>query len=142
MQFAKMGKFIAVLHRRQQKHIMAAIKVYDLSYSDYDFLLCISKNPGCNQKDICQDLGIDEAIATRVVKQLETRGYIIREKHESDGRSYKISLTKKGEDITPLICDVKAKWWRDLSGNCTAEEQEWLYNQLEYMTDRSGEKIK
>ena len=75
-----LGKYISILHRQEQKSLNVSLKQYGLGYSSYNFLLYISRNEGSSQKDICQTLAINEALATRTMKKLEQKGYIIRKK--------------------------------------------------------------
>ncbi len=89
-----LGKYISILHRQEQKSLNVSLKQYGLGYSSYNFLLYISRNEGSSQKDICQTLAINEALATRTMKKLEQKGYIIRKKEENNQRSYALYLTE------------------------------------------------
>lgn len=54
--------------------------------------------PGATQQEMVDHSGRDKAQITRLLKELEIKGFISREKDESDKRSYRITVMKKGQD--------------------------------------------
>ena len=93
-----LGKSIAVLHRREQKYMTQTMKEYGIGYSSYNFLFYLSANPGSSQKEMCENMAVDEALAVRTMKKLQEQGFVERKKSEAHGRSYAIYLTEKGEE--------------------------------------------
>ena len=91
-----LGKSVAILHRREQKYMTKTMKEYGIGYSSYNFLFYLSANPGCSQKEMCENMAVDEALAVRMMKKLQEQGLIEREKSVENGRSYAIYLTEKG----------------------------------------------
>ncbi len=134
-----LGKYISILHRQEQKSLNVSLKQYGLGYSSYNFLLYISKNEGSSQKDICQTLAINEALATRTMKKLEQKGYIIRKKEENDQRSYALYLTEHGREIIPKLIDAVYQWWEELTSDFDENQSSLLIAQLEQMTEKSLE---
>ena len=52
--------------------------------------------PGATQQELVEQSGRDKAQITRLLKELEVKGFISRQKDESDKRSYKVRATEKG----------------------------------------------
>lgn len=86
MQSGRFGKYIAVLHRQEQKYINRVMKSYGLGYSCYNFLLYLSRNEGVSQKALCRDMVIDEALAARAMKKLEGQGMSAGTKRKAAAR--------------------------------------------------------
>lgn len=96
MENRALGKSIAILHRREQKYMISKMKELGIGYSGYNFLLYLDIHSGSSQKEMCEALAVDEALAVRTMKRLEETGFIIRKKSEKNGRCYEIHLTEKG----------------------------------------------
>lgn len=134
-----LGKFISILHRQEQKNINTVLKEYGLGFSGYNFLIYISKNEGTSQKKLCQTLVMDEALATRTMKNLEERGFITRLKDKKDARSYAVYLTEDGHKLIPEIKKSLTTWWETLSMNMTESEISYFIELLQTMAYKSIE---
>ena len=106
-----LGRSIAILHRREQKYMIQKMKEYGIGYSSYNFLFYLSAYPGSSQKEMCENMAVDEALAVRTMKKLQEQGLIQRKKGAGNGRSYAISLTPKGEELIPRLRNALAEWW-------------------------------
>lgn len=128
------GKWISILHRQSQIYINNELKSYDLNSSEYIYLINLAGNEGVNQRFLSDLLIIDDALTTRVMKGLEEKGYIIREKNLGDKRSYNIRLTEKGNQIQPIVLE-KLHYWTDiLSTNMNEEEMNFIFEKLKLMS--------
>ena len=56
-------------------------------------------HPDRNSKDISSELNMDKGLLSRLLKQLEQKGYIYRKGTESDNRMGLINLTEKGCEV-------------------------------------------
>lgn len=134
-----LGKSIAVLHRREQKYMIQTMKEYGIGYSSYNFLFYLSANPGSSQKEMCENMAVNEALAVRTMKKLEEQGLIQRKKSEENGRSYAIFLTEKGEETIPRMRKALAVWWSQVLSVLSEEEQQLMVSGLEKMANHSEE---
>lgn len=134
-----LGKSIAILHRREQKYMIQTMKEYGIGYSSYNFLFYLSANPGSSQKEMCENMAVNEALAVRTMKKLEKEGFIQRKKSEENGRSYAIYLTEKGEETIPRMRRALAKWWPQVLSVLSEEEQQLMVSGLEKMACHSEE---
>lgn len=80
------GKYISILSRQSQIYINRELKNYNITSSEYTFLLNVPDYGDINQKQICDQFSIDQAMATRSMKSLEKKGLVLREKNPSDKR--------------------------------------------------------
>lgn len=136
MNIASFGKYISILSRQEQRYMKEELKRYDLGYTSYKFLFYIASHKGCSQKDICNYMALNEAVATRTVRELQEKGFVKREKREDNARMYEISLTEKGNEILPYIKETLYKWWSYLTDMLSQEETEKLLFQLKKMSEK------
>lgn len=134
-----LGKSIAILHRREQKYMIQTMKEYGIGYSDYNFLFYLFSNPGSSQKEMCENMAVDEALAVRIMKKLQEQGFIERKKSEDNGRSYAIYLTEKGEEIIPKMREALMIWWSQILSALSKEEKQSIADSLEKMAYHSKE---
>lgn len=137
MQNGIVAKYIAVLYRQEQKYINHVLEPYGLGYSSYKFLLYLSRNEGCSQKQLCCNMVLDEALATRVMKKLESQGYVSREK--GNGRTYRLYLTEKGRELAPRIRQAVAVWWGSLTESWTPAQMDWILQELPRMIEKAND---
>jgi DNA-binding MarR family transcriptional regulator len=69
--------------------------------------------------DLAQLEGLAQPTMTLLVKQLEQRGWVERERHVEDGRAVLISLTEEGrsalEELRRQVGEVLSKYVADLT---------------------------
>lgn len=129
------GKWISILHRQSQIFLNKELKPYNLNSSEYVYLINLAENDGVNQKYLSDMIFIDDALTTRAMKSLESKGYIIREKSQKDQRSYHIRLTEKGISIQPIILEKLKSWTDIISKSMDEEEKDIIISKLKEMSD-------
>lgn len=139
MQTGILAKYISILYRQEQKYINHVLSPYGLGYSSYKFLLYLSRNEGCSQKQMCRNMVIDEALATRVMKKLEEQGYVCREK--GNGRTYQLFLSEKARELVPKIRQAVAVWWGNLTETWTKQQMDWVLQELPQMIEKANDMI-
>lgn len=137
---SKLGKYVSILYRQEQKYISHVIKPFGIGYSDYHFLLYIFHFPGVSQKEMCQSVAIDEALAARTMKKLESLELVRRQRRE-DGRSYELYLTEKAMEMIPVLKDELSHWWGRLTESISPKQQEELLQLLQQMADFAMEEL-
>lgn len=131
------GKWISILHRQAQIYLNKELKPYDLNSSEYIYLVNLAENSGVNQKYLSDKIIIDDALTTRVMKSLESKGYIIRERSQIDKRSYTIRLTEKGVHIQPIILEKLNHWTTTISKNMNEVEIDFMIERLKEMSQNA-----
>jgi DNA-binding MarR family transcriptional regulator len=66
--------------------------------AQYSVLLTIDRNPGLQQKQLANALGIKQANFVGLIANLEKRGLVSREQ-ATDRRSYSLTLTRQGQKL-------------------------------------------
>lgn len=141
------GKWISILHRQSQIYINNELKSYDINSSEYIYIVNLAQHEGVNQKCLSDMIIIDDALTTRVMKSLEQKGYIIREKNFEDKRAYNVRLTAKGREVQPIILAKLRRWTEILSRDMSREEVDFIYEKLKLMSNNAlhfikGDRIK
>ncbi len=121
--YCSYGHSIAVIHRHIAAFINSELKSEGLTYGYAVFLIAISRNSGCSQKDLCNQLMIDKTTTAKNIKKLESMGYIWREKDKDDHRFYHLYVTGKGEEVCVRVQKVLAQTTEILKQDMTAEQQ-------------------
>ncbi len=129
----KIGKYISILHRQEQKYVSTCMKEYGLASPSYSFLSYLADNEGISQRELCSILVVDDALASRTMKDLERQGYIIRKRSDTDSRSYLLYLTDKAKDLVPKLVENYESWWETGLAKLKPEEQILLAEQLRIM---------
>ena len=100
----------------------------DLTYTQYITMMVLWEKKSVNVKTLGESLYLDSGTLTPVLKKLESKGYITRERSSEDGRNLVVSITKEGEDLRDKAISIPEKM-----GTCvklTQEEASCLYNLL------------
>jgi len=99
-----------------------------LTYTQYITMMVLWEEHSVSVKDLGERLFLDSGTLTPLLKRLEAKGLVSRERLKSDERVVMITLTKDGEALEESACDIPAA-----IGQCvplSAEEATELYNLL------------
>lgn len=92
-------RYITKIARAAQRYANGSINKMGIGSTEYECLHVVRKNEGTNQEVICKKLNIDKSAVTRMISNLEKKGYVIRKKDESDKRFNKIYSTEKAMEV-------------------------------------------
>lgn len=137
-----LGKWISIIHRQFQIYLNRKLKPYGINSSEYIYLLNLAREEGVNQKQLSDMLFIDDALTTRAMKSLETKGFLIREKSKRDQRAYEIRLTEKGVEIQPVILKILNQWTGIISQNISESEYDYFLNKLKTLSNNALKETK
>ena len=114
------------------KEIIRKYKPYldniDLTYTQYITMMVLWEKKIVNVKTLGECLYLDSGTLTPVLKKLESKGYITRERSNEDERNLVVSITPKGEELKDKAIDIPAAM-----GSCvmlSPEEAKLLYDLL------------
>lgn len=97
--------------RTARQIINEELKPLNLSSSEGNLLyLLLTGSNKLQQEQLAEQLDVDKAAVSRVVNSLESKGYVIRERHNNDRRAHYICLTNK----VALIEDEVKRIYDDL----------------------------
>ena len=92
-------RYITKVARAATRYANSALKKRGVGSTEYECLHVIRKNEGINQEQISEILNIDKAAVTRMITNLEKKGYAVRKKDTEDKRINKIYSTEKALSV-------------------------------------------
>ena len=108
------GFHIRLAHGAVYRHFTETFADLELTQKQVSVLWTVSDAPGIAQIDLGQRLRMDRATTMTIVNRLQERGYVRRERSESDGRKQALFLTAAGARAL------------DKAKACIAEHEAWL----------------
>ena len=100
----------------------------NLTYTQYIVMMVLWNSDSINVKELGERVYLDSGTLTPLLKKLENKGYIKRNRDKIDERNVFVSLTKEGIALKDKAVNVPAT-----IGQCiplTAEEAKTLYKLL------------
>ena len=99
---------------------------YNLTESQLGTLESLYYLGSMSQKDIGDKMLVTGGNMTMVVKNLEQRGLLCRERDENDRRQYVVSLTPEGRQLLDDLFPKHAAYIAELMGILTPDEMDQL----------------
>lgn len=103
------GWLLGTLSHHMDKQMSEQLKLLGLNLNLFVILMILFEKDGQTQVEIGQKAMMPGYTTTRVLDQLETLGYIERQRHETSRRSNRILLTKAGNEIAPSLFSSSEK---------------------------------
>ena len=100
----------------------------DLTYTQYITMMVMWEKKTVNVKELGEYLYLDSGTLTPLLKKLESKGYIKRERSKTDERNLIVSITDKGEALKENAVGVPVKMGQCV--NLTGDEAKTLYTLL------------
>ncbi len=97
----------------------------DLTYTQYIVMMVLWEYGQMNVKELGERLYLDSGTLTPLLKKLENKGFISRNRSEKDERNLAVAPTEKGMELREKALDVPARM-----GSCidlTQEDMDTLY---------------
>ena len=109
----------------------------DLTYTQYIVMMVMWETGEINVKSLGERLYLDSGTLTPLLKKLETKGYISRQRSNEDERNVIIKLTKDGEELKNKAVCIPEKMMGCV--HLTKEEAFELYRLLHKVLNAIGE---
>ena len=100
----------------------------NLTYTQYVVMMYFWEHGSSNVKAIGKALLLDPSTLTPLLKKLESKGYITRNRSEQDERNLIVELTDSGRELQDKAINIPAQIGRCL--DLSEEEAVALYNIL------------
>jgi len=100
----------------------------DLTYTQYITMMILWEEKNISVKDIGNRLYLDSGTLTPLLKKLESKGYVIRNRDNNDERNVIISITDKGISLKKDAINVPMNVAKCV--NLNEEEAKTLYKLL------------
>jgi DNA-binding MarR family transcriptional regulator len=111
--------------------VVAAFAPFRLRSGSFTSLALIAANPGCSQKDLAREGGLDKSSLVAIVDELEKRGLAIRAKSPTDRRRSSLFLTPEGEKVMHEMYAVAMGTETSIRDGLTTDEVAQLFHLLE-----------
>lgn len=132
------GKYLGQIQRLQLKYFKSFFDRYHLPPSCFLFIINIAKQPGISQKQLSNLTHVDEALATRMVQQMEKKKIVHKDRNPKDKRAFQLYLTDEGKALLPSINNALDQWWECLLDNIDIDV---LEHSLQMMTEHAKQKV-
>lgn len=120
--YNRFGEIFYILHKNNRKFLNDSLSEYNLNLVQAMCLLMIKEKTNITQQDLTDHLFLTKSAITKAIRNLEIDKYIVRTTSPIDGRQYILQLTKKGENIIPVLNEINRKWEDTLGLNELDEE--------------------
>lgn len=124
------GKMISIIARQNQMYLVKEMNKIGITGSEYIFIANIPDEGTVIQQEICNELELDPGFATRSVKSLINKGYVVKVKNQQDKRAYNLKLSKRGLLKKKLVLEKLDYWNEVVAGNMTDIEIEKMFCNL------------
>lgn len=100
----------------------------DLTYTQYITMMVLWEKKQMNVKELGECLYLDSGTLTPLLKKLEAKGYVVRERSKTDERNLLVSITPEGDRLKEQAVTVPGKMTQCV--NLNHEEAVTLYKLL------------
>ncbi|MEI9989159.1 MAG: MarR family transcriptional regulator [Rhizomicrobium sp.] len=107
-----------------------------LTFSHWVALMCLRDGLATTCADISRHMNYDSGAITRVVDQLEARGFVTRNRSQTDRRVVHLALTPEGRAVTKSMATPTIAFWNELLGDFSHEEAAQLVALLARLLSR------
>lgn len=109
----------------------------DLTYTQYIAMMVLWEDKSLNVRELGERLYLDSGTLTPVLKKLESKGYITRERSEKDERNLIVTISKEGEALKKQALCVPTRM--SACVGLSPEEAMTLYGLLYKLLGNFGE---
>ncbi|MFB9080156.1 MarR family winged helix-turn-helix transcriptional regulator [Flavobacterium procerum] len=92
----------------------------DITYPQYLVMMVLWEKDGLTVNQVGEKLFLDSGTLTPLLKRLEVKGFIIRQRKKEDERVVEVFLADKGRNLQQKACGIPAKMQKKL--NLTTED--------------------
>ena len=93
-----------------------------LTYVQWHALISIHFDRGTTSAALARDLSYDKGATTRLIDQLEARGWVTRHREHDDRRLVALKLTAEGEELARRLRHLVFEAWNDWLGDWADED--------------------
>ncbi|MBR3324697.1 MAG: MarR family transcriptional regulator [Clostridia bacterium] len=113
------------------------LKELDLTYTQYITMMVLWEKNQVNEKTLGDCLLLKSNTLAPLLKKLEAKGYIKKEKNIEDGRHLVISITQKGEELRKKAVDIPNQMIKELK--LSPDKAKMLYQILYELLEENYE---
>lgn len=115
---------ITKIAREAEKLVLLSLREEGVGTAEIDLIHALRHNPGCSQAKLAEILRADKAAIARRTKNLEAKGFLVREDDPADRRSQLLYPTEKAEAMKSSKTEIEASFYEYLLSSLSREEAE------------------
>lgn len=124
------GFIMGVTYRKLANLLQHRLKQYEITPEQWSVLYQIDMADGLIQKEIAERSGKDKPTTTRILDQLEGKGFVYRKTGENDRRSFLIKITDKGKSLIQETTPIEQQVINDIKECVSSDEYDQLIELL------------
>jgi DNA-binding MarR family transcriptional regulator len=132
--YARPGFLLRRAHQISAAVFEDACRDLGLTPAQFGVMTVLQAHPGMGQSSLARALGFDKVTVLRVLRGLESRGYVARGPAEDNKRNVCVSLTSAGEAVLQQAQKPAEKAYKRLMAPLDKEQQAQLVHLLQLMT--------
>lgn len=130
------GRLVSILYRKNQVYLNVVLKQLNLTAAELPVLTYLLGHNGVSQEELSSYLVIDKASTARVVQSLLEKGFLRKEKDQSDRRANKVFLTELAYEQKDKIFNHLQHWSAFLQEGLDEDSVDTMFKVLEDMVKK------
>lgn len=115
---------ITKIARETEKLVLLSLREEGVGTAEIDLIHALRHHPGCTQAALAELLHADKAAIARRTKNLEAKGFLVRQEAPNDRRSQLLYPTEKAEAMKASKAEIEASFYEYLTSMLTDDESE------------------
>jgi DNA-binding MarR family transcriptional regulator len=121
-----LGYLVSRIYAMNRSQLEAEFEGEDISFTQWRVLMCLRDDIANTAADISRELSHDKGSMTRIVDQLEERGFIRRQRDKDDRRLVFLILTPPGRAAVNRLVPKLVDYYNDLLGDFSPQDVQLL----------------
>ena len=113
---------ITKIARETEKLVLLSLREEGVGTAEIDLIHALRHHPGCTQAALAELLHADKAAIARRTKNLEAKGFLVRQDDPNDRRSQLLYPTEKAEAMKASRAEIEASFYEYLTSVLTDDE--------------------
>lgn len=94
-----LGYRVSRMARVMERHFEQMLSQYELTRMHWCVLSSVGEENVETPSELAEHIGINRTATSRVLREMESKGLIVRQRAKQDRRSTRVQLTPKGQEI-------------------------------------------
>lgn len=104
-----LGKRLRLAHMAFSRGLRLELAKEDVSFGQFVHLERLWEQDGLTQKELSRRVGVEMASSTAILSELESRGFVRRDRSDRDRRAINVFLTPVGRALRPKLLACAAR---------------------------------
>lgn len=136
--YREMERFV-IKFKKYYNQPLDYLKKYNISATEANILVFIAEEPGITPSELSEIWGSTSGAIAQMLKKLESKNYIRREKHKGNAKSVHIYVTEQGQEVfkehTHFCKERSIELTKKLEDMCTIEDSTTFFRILKICND-------